>query len=61
MDISTSIAAASMNMKQAQTQQDVHIAMMNKVMETQEEAALQLISQLEAVHPTSGGTLDVYA
>ena len=57
----TSIAATGMAMKQAKLQQDVHFSLMSKVMETQEQAALQLISELEAANPTSGGTVDVYA
>ena len=61
MDMSSSIAAMSTAMKQARLQQDLHVALLDKVMDTQEQAAQQLISDIEAVNPTSGSKVDVYA
>ena len=60
MDMVSSIAAKSMGMKEAKLQQDVHIAMLGKVMDAQEQAAAQMIAQISAINP-AGGKVDTYA
>ena len=61
MDLTASIAAASVNAKEAKLQQDVHIALLAKVMDAEAQAAAQLISQLEGTNPILGNQVDVYA
>ncbi len=58
MDIS-SIAAASVNMYQSQTQQSVDVAMIKKAMDVQEAAAANLIETLKEPVPSFGYLLDI--
>ena len=58
MDISTSIAAMSVEMSMQQTAQAAEISVLKKSMETQEAAALNLIQQMA---PSFGHLLNTYA
>jgi hypothetical protein len=58
MDIS-SIATASVNMYQSQTQQSVDVAMIKKAMDVQEAAAANLIETLKEPVPSFGYLLDI--
>lgn len=61
MDFTASIAATSMRYSQASLQQNVSIALLDKVMDTQQQAATELISQMQTMTPPSMQLLDVYA
>ena len=60
MDISSSIAAASVYMHQGRIRQSVDIAVTKKAMDTQEAAALKLLESFaEMVPPSDGHVLDI--
>jgi hypothetical protein len=59
MDITSTIAAASIYMYQSQTQQSVDTAMMKKAMDVQEAAATDLIQSLSETLPSFGYKLDI--
>lgn len=58
MDIS-SIATASVNMYQSQTQQAVNVAIIKKAMDVQEASAANLIETLKEPVPSFGYLLDI--
>lgn len=60
-DMVESIAAASINYSQAQTQQAVSISLMKDAMDTQSEAAAELLRSLEAALTGLGQNIDVMA
>lgn len=63
MDITSSIAALSVEMSMQQTAQAVEISVLKKGMETQEAAALSLIQQMapQQAAPSFGHLLNTYA
>lgn len=63
MDITTSVAALSMEMSMQQTAQAAQISVLKKSMETQEAAALSLIQQMapQTAAPSYGHLLNTYA
>ncbi len=56
---SVDIAAMSVQMHAAQTQQQVDIAVLKNNMDSQEEIADMLISELMQVNLSSGGHIDI--
>lgn len=60
MDLTMSIATLSMNMHQAQFQQDYDIALLKQTMDTQEATTNALIDILDSV-PSFGHLLDARA
>ncbi len=61
MDISSSIASASIGLNQAKLMQMVGIAVAKKVMNHQETQAAALIEQLQSAAPPSNHRLDARA
>lgn len=63
MDISTDIAAMSVEMSMARTAQATQISVLKKSMEAQEAAALSLIEQMAPQNPAPsyGHLLNTYA
>lgn len=60
-DMVESIAAASIVYSQAQTQQAVSISLMKDAMDTQSEAAAQLLRSLDAALTGLGQNIDMMA
>lgn len=55
------IAAMSVNMNLARTQQDFGIAVLKEAMETDTEMAEETLQIVENLHPTLGHNIDVLA
>lgn len=60
MDIAA-VGAASIDMHTAQAASSVEVAMLKKVMDTQEASAATMIQGLQQAAPSFGHQLDVYA
>ncbi len=62
MDLTSSIAAMSVEMSMQQTAQAVQVSVLKKTMETQEAAAMNLIQQMAPQPaPSFGHLLNAYA
>lgn len=55
------VAALSVNMHLAQTQQDFGVAVMKMAMDTSTEQAQELLQEIENVDPALGNNIDVTA
>lgn len=62
MDLTMSIAAASMQLSAGKVQQDVSISLLKKAMESQEESLDVIMDGVDAaMQPPSEHMIDVYA
>ncbi len=62
MDLTMSIAAASMDLSAAKVQQDVSISLLKKAMESQEESMNVIMDGVgAAMQPPAEHIIDVYA
>lgn len=62
MDLTMSIAAASMELSAADVQRDVSISLLKKAMQSQEESLNVIMDGVDAaVQPPSEHMIDVYA
>lgn len=62
MDLTMSIAAASMDLSAADVQRDVSISLLKKAMQSQEESLNVIMDGVDAaVQPPSEHMIDVYA
>ncbi len=62
MDLTMSIAAASMGLSAAKVQQDVSISLLKKAMESQEESLNVIMDGVDvAMQPPTEHMIDVYA
>lgn len=56
-----SIAALSVNMHLAQTQQDFGVAVMKLAMDTSTEQAEEILQKLDTLEPNLGNNIDIMA
>ena len=62
MDLDMSIAALSVNMAQAQTQQQLGISILKEAMEASSENVMELMEGISAsLDPALGATVDIMA